>query len=73
MGRDVHLDIVHPAWPLPIMAFSSPQSALKDGFVVACDMPEPCKLPSLDSCQKRFLRTRKKVDLAPHLNIGLMP
>ena len=32
------------------------QGALKDDFgeaVVACDMPEPCKFPSLDSCQKR--------------------
>ena len=31
--------------------------ALKDGVgeaVLACDMPEPCKFPSLDSCQKSF-------------------
>ena len=33
---------------------------------MACDMPEPCKFPSLDSCQKRFLWTHKEVDLAPH-------
>ena len=36
------------------------QRALNDGFgetVVASHMPEPCKLPSLDSCQKRFLWT----------------
>ena len=28
---------------------------MKDGFgeaVVACDMPKPCKFPSLDSCQR---------------------
>ena len=29
-------------------------------------MPEACKFPSLDSCQKRFLWTHKKVNLAPH-------
>ena len=39
--------------------------------VVACDMPEPCKFPSLDSCQKRFLWTKKEVDLAPHPVVGL--
>ena len=33
---------------------------------MACDVPEPCKFPSLDSCQKRFLWTHKGVDLAPH-------
>ena len=48
---------------------------LEDGFgeaVVASDMPEPCKLPSLDSCQKRFLWTHKEVDLASHPFIGLV-
>ena len=42
---------------------------MKNGFGeadVACDTPEPCKFPSLDSCQKRFLWTHKGVDLAPH-------
>ena len=29
-------------------------------------MPEACKFPSLDSCQRRFLWTHKEVDLAPH-------
>ena len=29
-------------------------------------MPKPCKFPSLDSCQKRFLLTHKGVYLAPH-------
>ena len=51
------------------------QGALKNGFgeaPVACDMPEPCKLPSLDSCQKRFLWTHKGVDLALHLVVGLV-
>ena len=62
-------DVVHPAFPLPTTASPTLQGALKDGLgeaVVACDMPEPGKFPSLDSCQKRFLWTHKKVDLAPH-------
>ena len=33
---------------------------------MACDMPEPCECPSLDSCQNSFLWTDKAVDLAPH-------
>ena len=33
---------------------------------MACDMPEPCKFPSLDSFQKRFLWTHKTVDLPSH-------
>ena len=45
--------VVHPAFPVPTTASPSLQGALKDGFgeaVVTCDMPEPCKFPSLDSC-----------------------
>ena len=62
-------DAVHPAFPLPTTASPTFKGALKDGFgqvVVACDMSEPCKFLSLDSCQKRFLWTHKEVDLAPH-------
>ena len=39
---------------------------------LACDLPEPCKFPSLDSCQKMFLWTHKEVDLAPHPVVGLV-
>ena len=39
---------------------------------MACNMPEPCKFPSLDSCQKRFLWTHKKVDLAQQPVVGLL-
>ena len=39
---------------------------------LACDMPEPRKCPSFDSYQKRFLRTHKEVDLAPHPVLGLV-
>ena len=64
MDRDVHtlLDVVHPAFPLSTTASPTLQGALEDGFgeaVGACDMSEPCKFPSLDSCQKRLLRTHK--------------
>ena len=47
----------------------------ENGFgeaVTACDMPKPCKFPSLDSCQKRFLWTHTEVDLAPHPIVGLV-
>ena len=51
------------------------QGALKGGFgevVVAYDRSEPCKFPSHDRCQERFLWTRKETDLAPHPVDGLM-
>ena len=66
-------DVVHRALSLPTTASPILQGALKDGFgeaVVACDMPEPCTFPSLDSCLKRFLWTHKEVDLAPHQIVG---
>ena len=37
-----------------------------------CDMYEPCKFPSLDSRQKRFLWTHKGADHAAHTVIGLV-
>ena len=40
--------------------------------VVVCDMSEPCKFPSLDSCQKRFLWVCKEVDLPQQPAIGLV-
>ena len=68
-------DVVHPAFPVPTTASPTLQGVLKDGFgeaVVECDMPEPCKISSLDSCRKRFLWTNKDVDLLPHLVVGLV-
>ena len=62
-------DVVHPAFPVPTMASPTLQAAVKDGFgeaVMACDMPEPCMFPSLDSCQK----THKEVDLVSHPVVG---
>ena len=59
-------DVDHPAFSLPTMASATLQGALKDGLgeaVVARDMPKPCKFPSLDSCQKRFLGTHTEADL----------
>ena len=55
-------DVVHSVIPLPTTASPTLQGALKDGFggaVVACEMSELCKFPSLDSCRKRFLWTHK--------------
>ena len=39
---------------------------------MAIDMPDPCKFPSLENCQKRFPRTHKEVDLTPHPVVGLV-
>ena len=40
---------------------------------MACDTPKPCKFLPLDSCQKRFLWTRKGDELAPHPVTGHAP
>ena len=73
-GQGCHLfDVVYPAFPPPTTTSPTLQGALKDDFretVVPCDMPESCKFPSLDSCQKRFLWTHKDVDLPPHPVVG---
>ena len=39
---------------------------------MARDMPKPCKFPSFDRCQKRFLSTHKEAGLAPHPVVGLV-
>ena len=52
-----------------------PSSVQKDSLgeaVVACDLSEQCKFPSLDSCQKRSLWTHKEVDLTPYPVVGLV-
>ena len=57
------------------MASPTLQGALKDNFgevVMACDILDPCKVPSFHSCQKRFLWNQKKVGLAPHPVVGLV-
>ena len=40
--------------------------------VVACDLPEPCKFPSLDSCQKSLPWTHKGVGLVSHPVVGFV-
>ena len=63
------LDVFRPALFLPTTASPTLRGALKDGLgeaVVACDMPEPCEFPDLDSYRKRFLRTHEGVDVAHH-------
>ena len=68
-----------PLWCCPCSIFSADygvlQGVLKHSFgeaVMVCDMPEQCKFPSLDSCQKRFPWTHKEVDLTPHPVVGLV-
>ena len=61
--------------PLPTTASPTLKSFMKGDFgeaVFACDMPEPCKFPSLDSCHKRFPWTHKEVDLVPYSVVGLV-
>ena len=68
-------DLVHPAFPLPTTASPVLQGAQENGSgeaVVACDMPEPRKIPSSDSCQKRFLWTHKEFGLASRPIVGLV-
>ena len=70
-----HFDVVHPSFPLPTTASPTLQGALKDDFgktLLACDMAEPCKFPSLNSCQKSFLWNHEDVDLAPQPVVGLV-
>ena len=58
------------------MASATLPGALKGDFgeaVMAREVLEPCEFASLDSCQKTFLRAHKKVDLAPHHVVGLIP
>ena len=67
MSRVSTFYVVRPAFPLLTTMSPTLQGVLKDVFgeaVMACDMPKPCKFPSLDSCQKRWLWTHKEVDLA---------
>ena len=69
-------DVVHPALPLLTMTSPTLRGALMDGLgeaVVTHDMPKPCKIPSLDSCQKRFLSAHKKVDVAMHTDVAKFP
>ena len=39
---------------------------------MACDMPELCTFPSLDSCQKKFLWTYEEADIAPYPIVDLV-
>ena len=55
-GRTL-FDAVHQTFPQPTKASPALQSDLKDGFgeaVVACDMPEQRRFPSVGSYQQRF-------------------
>ena len=68
-------DDANPTFLLTTTMWSILQGSLKDGYgeaVVTCDKPEPCKFPSLDSCQERFLRTHKGVDIVSHPVGGLV-
>ena len=70
-----HFDVVHPTFPLPITVSPTLQGALKNKFgeaVMACNMSETCKFPSLDSWQKRLPcePTRKLILLCTQLLVS---
>ena len=74
MGRNIH------SFMLSIQHFlcrtrRRPPFKVKEGLreAVVASWPEPCKVSSLDSRQKMFLRTHKEVALAPHLVFDLWP
>ena len=73
--RRPRFDIVHPAFPLPIMTASDLPDALKNGFgeaVMMCSVPKQSEFPCLDCCQKKFLWTHREVDLALHQSLVLV-
>ena len=77
MGRDVHslTLLIQRFLCTPPSPPSQHYGALKDGFgeaVVARDIPEPCKFPCLDSCQKKLPWRHKEVDLAQQLIVGFV-
>ena len=67
-GMDIHslmLSIQH--FFLPTIALPTLQGTLKDGFrdtVLACDMPESCKFPSLGSQETDMFKVSNS-DTAP--------
>ena len=65
MGRDVYFLVLSMQHFLcqPRHCPSSAQRDCSGEAVRACEMPEPCTFPSLDSCQKGFLLNHKEVDL----------
>ena len=76
MGRDVRSLMLSIQHFLRRLRCHPPlQGTLNDGFgeaVVAFDMPEPYKFPSLDSCMKSFFWTHMEGDLASHPVVGLV-
>ena len=71
----IKLTLASPQCRLMTTILPSAEGYIVSGFgeaVVACDMPEPCKFPSLDSCRMKFMETHKEVDLVPHPVVGLV-
>ena len=74
MGRDVHF-FCSSSISSADHSVAHPPRSLKVSYglaVMACNIPEPCKFLSLDSCQKRFLWsqwTHKEADLASHPSV----
>ena len=59
-------DVVHPAFPCRPRRHPSCQGALKavlEGAVMACDTPEPCKIPACQKTDKRDLFSNSASDV----------
>ena len=70
--QSLMLSIQHSlCWPQRYPPFKVPLGMVLERLLWH-DMPKTCKFPFLDSCQKRFLWTPKKLDLAPYRFIGLV-
>ena len=74
MGRDVHslmLSMQHfLCRPRRRPPSKVPRRMILERLSSSVTCPEPCKFPSLDSCQMRCLWTHKEVDLA--FEVGLV-
>ena len=75
LGSCYLFDVFRLTFSLQTAAAATLYGVLTDGFgeaAVARDMPEPFELPSLDSCQRRFLCANEEADLALHPVVGFL-
>ena len=74
-GRDVHSLTRPPRFSYADHGIVDPPRYPEGWFgeaFMARDTPQPREFPSLDSCQKMFLRAHKKAGLAPQSAVGLV-
>ena len=76
MGKDVHSLMLSSSISSADSGVTHlprcPEGWFSSEAVVACDMSEPCKFPSLGSCQWRFLWANMKLILLRTQEVGLV-